>query len=114
MKSALARAKPDVAKVDCRCRISAAITLPLLTPPRLLAFARYGSMQSAATAPGVSQSTVQRRIADLEEHIGRRPVRHLGGYRAAGGTSSLRLSSAARNGRSISDSIVATSRDSPR
>ena len=72
-------------------------------------------MQSAATAPGVSQSTVQRRIADLEEHIGRRPVqRHLGGYRAAGGTSSLRLSSAARNGRSISDSIVATSRDSPR
>jgi DNA-binding transcriptional LysR family regulator len=47
-----------------------------------LAFARAGSMQAAAQALGVNQSTVQRRIADLEGHIGRRLVeRHLGGYR---------------------------------
>jgi DNA-binding transcriptional LysR family regulator len=47
-----------------------------------LAFARAGSMQAAAKALGVNQSTVQRRIAELEERIGRRLVeRHLGGYR---------------------------------
>lgn len=47
-----------------------------------LAFARAGSMQAAAQALGVNQSTVQRRIAELEEHIGRRLVeRHPGGYR---------------------------------
>ena len=47
-----------------------------------LAFARAGSMQSAAKALGVNQSTVQRRIADLEECVGHRLVeRHLGGYR---------------------------------
>src|SRR5690242_5723665 len=47
-----------------------------------LAFARAGSMQAAAQALGVNQSTVQRRIAELEEHIGRRLVeRHLGSYR---------------------------------
>ncbi|MGD9884989.1 MAG: LysR family transcriptional regulator [Reyranella sp.] len=47
-----------------------------------LAFARAGSMQAAAQALGVNQSTVQRRIAELEGHIGRRLVeRHLGGYR---------------------------------
>jgi DNA-binding transcriptional LysR family regulator len=50
-----------------------------------LAFARSGSMLSAAKALGVNQSTVQRRIADLEERIGRRLVeRHLGGYRLTG------------------------------
>jgi len=46
-----------------------------------LAFARAGSMQAAAKALGVNQSTVQRRIAELEEHVGRRLVeRHVGGY----------------------------------
>ena len=47
-----------------------------------LAFARAGSMQAAATALGVNQSTVQRRIAELEERVGHRLVeRHLGSYR---------------------------------
>jgi DNA-binding transcriptional LysR family regulator len=47
-----------------------------------LAFTRAGSMQAAAKALGVNQSTVQRRIAELEGHIGHRLVeRHLGGYR---------------------------------
>ena len=47
-----------------------------------LAFARAGSMQAAATALGVNQSTVQRRIAELEGQLGRRLVeRHLSGYR---------------------------------
>jgi DNA-binding transcriptional LysR family regulator len=45
-----------------------------------LAFARAGSMHAAAQALGVNQSTVQRRIAELEGHIGRRLVeRHFGG-----------------------------------
>ena len=47
-----------------------------------LAFARTGSMLAAAKALGVNQSTVQRRVAQLEEHLGRRLVaRHLTGYR---------------------------------
>jgi DNA-binding transcriptional LysR family regulator len=47
-----------------------------------LAFARAGSMQGAARALGVNQSTVQRRIAELEERLGRRLVeRHLTSYR---------------------------------
>jgi DNA-binding transcriptional LysR family regulator len=47
-----------------------------------LAFARAGSMQAAAKALGVNQSTIQRRIAELQGHIGRRLVeRHLSGYR---------------------------------
>jgi DNA-binding transcriptional LysR family regulator len=47
-----------------------------------LAFARAGSMQAAAKTLGVNQSTVQRRVAELEGHIGRQLVeRHLGGYR---------------------------------
>jgi len=47
-----------------------------------LAFARAGSMQAAATALGVNQSTVQRRIAELEECVGHHLVeRHLGSYR---------------------------------
>jgi DNA-binding transcriptional LysR family regulator len=46
-----------------------------------LAFARAGSMQAAAKALGVNLSTVQRRIAELEERVGRRLVeRQLGGY----------------------------------
>jgi DNA-binding transcriptional LysR family regulator len=47
-----------------------------------LAFARSGSMQAATKALGVNQSTVQRRIAELEECLGNRLVeRHLGSYR---------------------------------
>lgn len=47
-----------------------------------LAFARAGNMQAAAKALGVNQSTVQRRIAELEGHIGQRLIeRHLSGYR---------------------------------
>ena len=47
-----------------------------------LAFARAGSMQTAAKALGVNQSTVQRRIAELEQCVGRRLVeRHVGSYR---------------------------------
>jgi DNA-binding transcriptional LysR family regulator len=47
-----------------------------------LAFAHAGSMQSAAIALGVNQSTVQRRIAELEASVGYRLVeRHLGSYR---------------------------------
>lgn len=47
-----------------------------------LAFARAGGMQAAAKILGVNQSTVQRRIAELEECVGQRLVeRHLGGYR---------------------------------
>jgi DNA-binding transcriptional LysR family regulator len=47
-----------------------------------LAFARAGSMLAAAKALGVNQSTVQRRIAELEECVGHRLVeRHLGSYR---------------------------------
>jgi DNA-binding transcriptional LysR family regulator len=47
-----------------------------------LAFARVGSMQAAAKVLGVNQSTVQRRIAELEERVGRRLVeRHVGSYR---------------------------------
>jgi DNA-binding transcriptional LysR family regulator len=47
-----------------------------------LAFARAGGMHTAAKALGVNQSTVQRRIAELEERVGHRLVeRHLGSYR---------------------------------
>jgi DNA-binding transcriptional LysR family regulator len=47
-----------------------------------LAFAREGSMQRAAKILGVNQSTVQRRIVELEECVGHRLVeRHLGSYR---------------------------------
>ena len=46
------------------------------------AFARAGSMQAAAKALGVNQTTVQRRILALEAHVGRQLVeRHLGSYR---------------------------------
>jgi DNA-binding transcriptional LysR family regulator len=46
-----------------------------------LAFARAGSMMAAANAIGVNQSTVQRRVAELERQLGRRLVsRQHGGY----------------------------------
>jgi DNA-binding transcriptional LysR family regulator len=47
-----------------------------------LAFARTGSMLAAAKLLGVNQSTVQRRLAELEQRLGCRLVmRHLTGYR---------------------------------
>lgn len=42
----------------------------------LLAIAREGSTLSAAKTLGVSQPTVQRRLAALEERIDRKPVEH--------------------------------------
>lgn len=50
-----------------------------------LAFARTGSMQAAARALRVNQSTVQRRIALLEQRLSHRLLeRHAGGYRLTG------------------------------
>jgi DNA-binding transcriptional LysR family regulator len=47
-----------------------------------LAFARTGSMLAAAKESRVNQSTVQRRITELESRLGRQlVVRHLAGYR---------------------------------
>jgi DNA-binding transcriptional LysR family regulator len=47
-----------------------------------LAFARTGSMLAAAKSLGVNQSTVQRRLAELEQRLGcRLVIRHLTGYR---------------------------------
>jgi DNA-binding transcriptional LysR family regulator len=47
-----------------------------------LAFARTGSMLAAAKALGVNQSTVQRRLSELEDRLGQQLIeRHRGGYR---------------------------------
>jgi DNA-binding transcriptional LysR family regulator len=47
-----------------------------------LAFAREGSILAAAKRQRVNQSTVQRRLAELEDRLGRSLIeRHLGGYR---------------------------------
>jgi molybdate transport repressor ModE-like protein len=47
-----------------------------------LAFARTGSMLAAAKALGVNQSTVQRRLTELEDRLGQQLIeRHRGGYR---------------------------------
>jgi len=47
-----------------------------------LAVARHGSTIAAAKALGVNQSTVHRRLCELERQLGRRLVeRHPGGYR---------------------------------
>ena len=48
----------------------------------LLAVARHGSTISASKALGLSQSTVQRRLAELERQLGRKiATRHATGYR---------------------------------
>jgi molybdate transport repressor ModE-like protein len=48
----------------------------------LLAVARHGSTTAAAKALGVNQSTVHRRLAELERQLGRRLVeRYPTGYR---------------------------------
>jgi DNA-binding transcriptional LysR family regulator len=58
-----------------------------------LAFARAGSMQAAAKASRVNQSTVQRRISELESRIGQQlVVRHLAGYRLTRAGQELRRS----------------------
>jgi DNA-binding transcriptional LysR family regulator len=47
-----------------------------------LAFARKGNILAAAKAQGANHSTVRRRLAELEEHLGCKLVqRHLSGYR---------------------------------
>jgi DNA-binding transcriptional LysR family regulator len=47
-----------------------------------LAFARKGSILTAAKAQGANHSTVRRRLAELEDHLGCKLVqRHLSGYR---------------------------------
>jgi DNA-binding transcriptional LysR family regulator len=47
-----------------------------------LAFARQGSTVAAAKALGVNQSTVHRRLVELERRLGSRLIeRHIGGYR---------------------------------
>ena len=49
-----------------------------------LAIARHGSTIAAAKSLGVNQSTVQRRLCELERQLGRRLVeRHPSGYRLA-------------------------------
>ena len=54
----------------------------VLIAAQFLAFARAGSMQAAAKALRMHQSTKQRRVAELEERLGRRLVGpHGGGYR---------------------------------
>ncbi len=62
-----------------------------------LAFARTGSMLAAAKASRVNQSTVQRRITELESRIGQQlVVRHVTGYRTYPGRS--RIASLRREG----------------
>jgi DNA-binding transcriptional LysR family regulator len=47
-----------------------------------LAFARHGSTLAASKALGVNQSTVARRLTELEEHLGRKLIdRRVTGYR---------------------------------
>ncbi|OWK23149.1 hypothetical protein AJ87_41645 [Rhizobium yanglingense] len=47
-----------------------------------LAVARHGSTTAAAKATGVNQSTVQRRMVELERRIGEPLIhRHVSGYR---------------------------------
>jgi molybdenum-dependent DNA-binding transcriptional regulator ModE len=66
---------------------------------QFLAFARAGSMQAAAKALRVHQSTIQRRIAELEESLGRRLVEpHGGGYRL---TEELQSTPGCRRGLSL-------------
>lgn len=58
-----------------------------------LAFARSGSMLAAARALKVNQSTVQRRISELERRLGHQLVtRHMTGYRLTGSGQELCIS----------------------
>jgi DNA-binding transcriptional LysR family regulator len=72
-----------------------------------LAFARTGSMVAAANALGVNQTTVQRRLVELDERLGRRLVaRHRGGYRLTQAGEELR-----RSAERIEEAVVAFERD---
>lgn len=72
-----------------------------------LAFARTGSMTAAANSLGVNQSTVQRRLAELEERLGRRLVaRHRGTYRLTESGEDLR-----RSAERIEEAVSAFERD---
>jgi len=68
-----------------------------------LAFARTGSMLAAAKASHVNQSTVQRRITELENRIGQQlVVRHLAGYRLTQEGQELR-----RSAENVADAVTA-------
>jgi DNA-binding transcriptional LysR family regulator len=72
-----------------------------------LAFARTGSMAAAATKLGVNQSTVQRRLAALEERLGRRLLaRRRGGYSLTESGEELR-----RSAERIEEAVSAFERD---
>jgi DNA-binding transcriptional LysR family regulator len=72
-----------------------------------LAFVRTGSMAVAATKLGVNQSTVQRRLAALEERLGRRLLaRHRGAYTLTESGEELR-----RSAERIEDAVSAFERD---
>lgn len=68
-----------------------------------LAFARTGSMLAAAKVSRVNQSTVQRRIVELESRIGQQlVVRHLAGYRLTEEGQELR-----RSAEKVEDAVTA-------
>jgi DNA-binding transcriptional LysR family regulator len=72
-----------------------------------LAFARTGSMLAAAKASRVNQSTVQRRITELESRIGQQlVVRHVTGYRLTPEGQELR-----RSAEKVADAITAFERE---
>ena len=72
-----------------------------------LAFAHTGSMAAAANKLGVTQSTVQRRLAELEERLGRRLLaRHRGAYRLTEPGEELR-----RSAERIEEAVSAFERD---
>src|SRR3984893_1012808 len=72
------RAVERLRELSAKLHTGAMSTLAWDDLRHFLAFARAGSMQAAAKALGVNQSTVQRRIAELEESVGHRLVeRHL-------------------------------------
>jgi hypothetical protein len=72
-----------------------------------LAFARTGSMLAAAKVSHVNQSTVQRRITELESRIGQQlVVRHLAGYRLTQEGQELR-----RSAEKVEDAVAAFEHD---
>jgi DNA-binding transcriptional LysR family regulator len=72
-----------------------------------LAFVRTGSMAAAATKLGVNQSTVQRRLAALEERLGRKLLaRHRGAYTLTESGGELR-----RSAERIEEAVSAFERD---
>src|SRR5215510_6555462 len=77
-----ARAVERLRELSARLHTAAMSKLAWDDLRHFLAFARAGSMQAAAKALNVNQSTVQRRIAELEKCVGYRLVElYLGSYR---------------------------------